>query len=119
MISRIRSSLSVCDGEKLGGHWNKAITGFLSGIAVNTPDGVLQARAALLLCSMDLPARAYVINMKKYNGRCSCLFCYHPGVTAPTNHLHRFWPERTSTSRTHISILQDARTALATGKPVS
>ena len=28
MISRIRSSLSVCDGEKLGGHWNKAITEF-------------------------------------------------------------------------------------------
>lgn len=65
--------LSACDREKLGGHWDEAIAGFLSGIAVNTPD-VLQARAALLLCSMDLPARAYVMNMKKYNRMCSFLF---------------------------------------------
>ena len=86
---------------------------------MNTPDGLLEARATLLLCSMDLPARAHVMNMKKYNGMCSCLFCYHPGVTAPGNHLHRFWPARMTRNRTHASLLQDARTALTNGKPVS
>ena len=56
--------------------------------------------------------------MKKFNGYCGCLFCYHPGVTRVGQPLHRFWPKRVAELRTHDELVADARSALTTGKPV-
>ena len=74
----------------------------------------------LLLSSVDLPARALLMNMKQYNGKFGCLYCEDPGVTLPNNSLHRFWPGmRDGKARTHQSILCDIKAAVVTGEPVS
>lgn len=87
---------------------------------MKTDDGELTVRARLLMCSVDLPARAVVLNMKQFNGEYGCCYCEDAGVARSSSHLHRNWPlVTTSTPRTHQSILSNARTALQTQKPVS
>ena len=39
-----------------------------TGITVNTPSGKMVSKARLLMCAVDLPARASVLNMKQFNG---------------------------------------------------
>lgn len=80
----------------------------LLGIEVVTPLGTVMARALLLTVAVDLPARALVMSMKLFNGKYSCVYCEQEGVTEGSNHLHRFWPFRTATVRTHQSILSNA-----------
>ena len=54
------------------------------GFCVTTPDGrEITVRAKLLLCSVDLPAKA-ILNMKQFNGQNGCSFCKDPGV--PSHH---------------------------------
>ena len=53
------------------------------------PSGQMQAHAMLLHCSVDLPARALVLNMKHFNGQCGCCYCEDQEKTSPTNRLHR------------------------------
>ena len=60
-----------------------------AGIVVNTPEGVLKARAILLMCSADLPARAILMNIKRWNGAYGCLYCESSGSVLPGDHLHR------------------------------
>lgn len=87
-----------------------------SGITVQTPAGVMTARAIVLNCSADLPARAMVSNMKQFNGRHGCLYCEEEGTTVGGDHLHRYWPHQTATvPRTHASLLRNAQTATTTG----
>ena len=61
-----------------------------TGVSVQTPSGDMLARAVLLACSVDLPARAMLLNMKQWNGIQGCLYCNHEGVTLGTDHLHRY-----------------------------
>ena len=74
------------------------------GVNVTTPDGLFTCHVALLLCSVDLPARAIVGNMKQFNGKCGCIYCEDTGRTRPGSYLARDWPytehpiERTSQS---------------------
>ena len=93
----------------------------LSGFSVKTADGVDRiVRARLLLCSVDLPARALVLNMKQFNGEYGCCYCKDKGVTRPTSSLHRNWPyTATNTMRTHQDIICSARTALQNKTHVS
>ena len=79
----------------------------------------MKAHAILLLHSVDLPARAMVLNSKQWNGKFGCCYCKFEGVNPPGNTLVRYWPpERHSTIRTHASLMQNAREAVRTGKPV-
>lgn len=92
-------------------NWSTAFTGRVSffcasghyvsgtpktGVPVQTPCGDKVGRAILLSCSVDLPARAMLLNMKQWNGRHGCLYCNHEGVTLGTDHLHRYWPPKDS-----------------------
>lgn len=87
---------------------------------MNTPDGQHTAHAVLLQCSADLPARASITNMKNFNGFCGCLYCLNPGTTEPSAPLHRFWPKDPSASlRTKDGFIQDGKSALTSGDPVS
>lgn len=61
-----------------------------AGIVVHTPEGTLTARAILLMCSVDLPARAILLNMKQWNGVQGCLYCESTGTVLPGDHLHRY-----------------------------
>lgn len=94
---------------------------FLSvGIEVCTPCGPYTARAMLLMCATDLPARAQVTNMKQFNGKFACLYCVHPGLTPSNNNLVRFWPYvRDFPCRTNESIVQAARETISSDDTVS
>ena len=85
-----------------------------AGILVKTPVGIKTARAMLLQLSVDLPARALVLNMKHFNGAFACCYCESEGETLPGDHLHRYWPYISGTTqRTHQSLLANARKAVA------
>ena len=86
------------------------------GVAVDTPAGEMVARVALLLCSVDLPARALVTNTKRWNG---CLYCESDGVTIGSDHLHRYWPYQPSSRlRSRELLLSNAEMAVTTGNTV-
>ena len=45
----------------------------------------------LLMCAIDLFARAQVTNMPQFNGKFGCLHCLQPGQTPLDNNLIRYW----------------------------
>lgn len=47
----------------------------LLGFAVYTLHGPVIAKARLLMCTLDLPAKAIVMNMKQFNGKRGCTYC--------------------------------------------
>ena len=82
------------------------------GVAIKTPSGEMVSKARLLMCAIDLPARASVL--------WGCTYCEDEGVPRPTCHLIRNWPySTTSTPRTHESIVRKARRALRENDAVS
>ena len=76
-------------------------------------------RAILLTCSVDLPARAMITNMKQWNGANGCLYCEEEGTTIGCDHLHRYWPYKDATLRTRTSLLHNAEMAITTATTVS
>ena len=53
---------------------------------MKTPDGGNHTvKERLLMCSVDLPARALVLNMKQFNGRYGCCYCEDKGVLRSTS----------------------------------
>ena len=82
---------------------------------MQTPDGVMTAGVILTLCSVDLPARAILMNMKQWNGMHGCLYCEDSGTTVDGDHLHRYWPQQESTvARSHLSLLGNGEAATRT-----
>lgn len=82
--------------------------------------GDITVRAALVVCSCDLPARALIMNMLQYNGKHGCHLCEDSGDTAPGKPLHRYWPWKpSSTPRTHQSLIINAKDATIDGVTVS
>ena len=78
------------------------------GFPVDTPHGPVIAKAMLLMCTLDLPAKAIVMNMKQFNGQHGCTYCEDEGVPRRSRHLHRNWPYNTnSITRTHNGMLQN------------
>ena len=45
-----------------------------------TSNGTVQCRAILLICTVDLPARAMVCNMKQYNVECHVVHVWRRGT---------------------------------------
>ncbi len=89
------------------------------GFTVSTPSGDKIIARAMLLCSVDLPARAILLCMKQFNGRCGCCYCEDTGKTTESNYLHRWWPFcRTVVDRSHTSIIGNARSATESGASV-
>lgn len=90
-----------------------------TGVDVHTPVGTMRAGAILLTCTVDLPARAMLINMKQFNGIHGCLYCEDEGTVLGADHLHRYWPQQsTSVQRSHASLLRNAEEATRTGTTV-
>lgn len=89
-------------------------------MSIRTPAGVITAHARLLLCTVDLPAKAIILNMKQFNGMHGCSYCEDEGTPRASNHLHRNWLySTTSTQRTHSSIMRNAKKAVRRNSPVS
>ncbi|CAG2186711.1 unnamed protein product [Mytilus edulis] len=87
------------------------------GLTVTTSNGsVVLVRAKLMLVSVDLPARALVLNMKQFNGKYGCSICLDEGESPAGQPMLRFYPYKdTSTPRTHQSMLTDARKVVMEG----
>ena len=85
-----------------------------------SPDGPITAHAMLLACSVDLPARAIVLNMKQYNGKYACCFCEDPGVARQSSHLHRNWPyNKEVVASSHLSLKKNAADSIGSNDSVS
>lgn len=55
----------------------------------------------LLLCSIDLPAKAILCNMSQFNGENWCSTCEDSGDnTVTATHMHRVWPYSLSNTLT-------------------
>lgn len=86
---------------------------------MQTPDGAMNADAIVINFSVDLPARALVMNMKQWNGISGCLYCEDEGTVVDGDHLHHYWPQQVSSvARSHSSLLKNAETATLTGNTV-
>ena len=85
---------------------------------MKTKCGERVVRAALLICSVDLPARSICANMKQFNGKYGCVYCENPGTPRPLRPMVRDWPPRPGALHTHDSILHNARQAISTGEAV-
>lgn len=65
-------------------------------------------KAAIVIMSCDLPARALVLNMRQFNGRNGCHLCEDTGATSDHNRLFRWWPyQTTSVLRTKESLINN------------
>ncbi|XP_069136597.1 uncharacterized protein [Argopecten irradians] len=77
-------------------------------------------KALLLTATMDLQARAYVLNMTQHNGRFGCLYCKEEGSSVPCGGGHcRSYPFRNVPApvRNSSDLKQDASAAATTSKP--
>ena len=60
-----------------------------------------------------MPARALGLCLKQRNGQYSCPYCYNPGITIDSDHLHRYWPTKhDAIARTHTSVVGDVMKAV-------
>lgn len=93
----------------------------LPGITVGTPDGEYLCQGMILTCTLDLPAKAAVCNMKGFNGAHSCATCLDSGDnTVGESHLHRYWPFNSHCEIRTVAGVQSAFVnATQTGEAVS
>ena len=77
----------------------------LNGTGIHVPnsaDGNINVRCMLFVATADLPARADLMNMKRFNGKCVCHLCKAEGKGYGPNNIHRYWPyEQNIEKRTH------------------
>ena len=64
----------------------------------------------LVVLTMDLQARAYVLNMTKQNGESGCVSCEQPGEIVKkvkdNCHVYLYYESKVPTKRTNESILK-------------
>ena len=84
-----------------------------SGIQVQGSEGEnVTVRCMLFVATADLPARAALMNMKQFNGKCSCHLCKSEGTAYGQHNLHRCWPyQQNPEKRTHQDQINFATNA--------
>lgn len=94
---------------------------YQDGLTFICPDTQVQVttKAMLIIATMDLQARAYVLMITHHNGENGCLYCMEPGTVVPSGNGHcRAYlsslhpPE----PRTDDSLKRNAELARQTGK---
>ena len=87
----------------------------LNDPGIHVPDsahGNINVRCMLFVATADLPARADLMNMKFYNGKCACHLCISEGKGYGPNNIHRYWPfQQNLEKRTHDDQLSYASNA--------
>ena len=69
---------------------------------VGSAVGDITVRCMLFVATVDLPARAALMNMKQFNGKCACHLCKSEGTAYGQHNIHRCWPyEQNPEKRTH------------------
>ncbi|XP_062504701.1 uncharacterized protein LOC134181439 [Corticium candelabrum] len=90
-----------------------------TGILIDTPYGSKICKARLRLMTIDLPARAIVMNMKYYNGEKYSQFCLQSGTTLPEIHCTDFGHMRKKVVlRDNASLQRHSEEALKTGTTI-
>ena len=65
-------------------------------------DGDITVRCMLFVATADLPARAALMNVKQFNGKCACHLCKSEGTAYGQHNIHRCWPfKQNHEKRTH------------------
>ncbi len=83
-------------------------------------DQDVTAKLAVIVGSLDLQAKGYVLNMTMYSGTYSCSACLHPGETAPQGRGHAmFFDSKSYPARSIGGVKADAATAETTKKRVN
>ena len=77
----------------------------------DSAEGHINVRCLLFVVTADLPARAELMNMKRFNAKCACHLCKGEGKGYGLNNLHRCWPFRQNEPRNHDEQLPYAATA--------
>lgn len=77
----------------------------------DSAEGHINVRCLLFVATADLPARADLMNMKRYNAKCACHLCKSEGKGYGLNNLHRCWPFQENEPRNHEDQLSYAATA--------
>ena len=62
----------------------KHMTALRNGVQLETAEGPKTVKAYLLAATMDLPARALLLQMMNFNAESSCHRCYHKGESYRT-----------------------------------
>ena len=71
------------------------------------------------LSSVDLPAKAAMLNVKQYNGRYGCSHCGDEGVSRPGCPTVHDWPfTGSAVTRTHEAQVENGIQAQTTGNVV-
>ena len=87
----------------------------LNDRGIHVPDsahGDINVRCMLFVATADLPARADLMNMKRFNGKCACHLCKSEGKGYGPNNIHRCWPfQQNLERRTHEDQLTYASKA--------
>ncbi|XP_062507169.1 uncharacterized protein LOC134183600 [Corticium candelabrum] len=90
-----------------------------NGETFKTAEGLQHCKVILIFITCDLPARAMILCMKQHNGQYACPYCYNPGVTIGSDHLHQYWPiKHDAIARTHASVVSDVTEAVDLRHPV-
>ncbi|XP_060556799.1 uncharacterized protein LOC132717364 isoform X2 [Ruditapes philippinarum] len=89
-----------------------------NGIQMEMEEKLYVVYLRVLCVTMDLPAKAAVLNMTLYNGREACILCEETGVTVAQGRGHcRSYPYRTENElfpiRSHDSVIESMRNASA------
>ena len=91
------------------------------GVEINIESNVFTTKAMMIVATMDLQARAYVLQMTQHNGEYGCLFCLEAGEVVRSGKGNcRSYPYREvdPEPRTINNIQADACEATASGKRV-
>ena len=80
--------------------------------------GTRVVRAALLMCSVDLPARCLCANMKQFNGKYGCVYCLNPGSPRENMPRVRDWLPGSYLLRTHSSFIHHAKETISSNEVV-
>ena len=91
------------------------------GVDVSTPNGVRSCKAAIVMSTVDLPAKAIMLNMKQFNGKHGCSHCEYEGVPRLGMAMIRDWPYREDAmlARNHHTLLEFAKQAVGQKSVVS
>ena len=77
----------------------------------DSAEGHINVRCLLFVVTADLPARAELMNIKRFNAKCACHLCKGEGKWYGLNNLHRYRPFRQNEPRNHDEQLSYAATA--------
>lgn len=80
---------------------------YSNGMKLNISGHKLLIKAKLVLVTMDLQARAWVLHMTQHNGRSPCNFCVRPGevVASGKGHTRAFFMKKMEAKKEQLKAL--------------